>query len=170
MTATQLAQVAQPMFNALEAQNVPYSTATKEFHTFYDLYIDMFEDESSWASAQVGGWLFSKNDIAQNATAITQAYRTAADNNVFLIGHIVGPGNALPTADNAVNPVWRNGSSFTITSLTMPGNAPLSEKAAGQNKITNVVGKALREAGPTGGAYVNEVRDEEITRHKAIHT
>ncbi|PPR01896.1 hypothetical protein CVT24_001243, partial [Panaeolus cyanescens] len=156
MTAAQLSQIAQPMFDALDAQNVPYSSATKEFPTFFDLYIDMFEDEGSWASAQVGGWLFSKTDIAQNASAITQAYRAAADNNVFLIGHIVGPGNALPNVDNAVNPVWRNASSFTITSLTMPGNAPLADKAAGQNIITNVVGKAFREAGPTGGAYVNE--------------
>ncbi|KAJ3516251.1 hypothetical protein NLJ89_g1240 [Agrocybe chaxingu] len=156
MTAVQINAIAKPMFDALESQGVPYSTVTKEFPTFFDLYIDMFEDEGAGSSALVGGRIFVRQDIEENASGIIEAYKTAAANNAFIIGHVVGPGHGAPIVDNAIHPVWRNASSFSITSISVPGNAPLTEKARVQNLITNIVGKAFREAGPHGGAYVNE--------------
>ncbi|KZW00723.1 FAD-binding domain-containing protein [Exidia glandulosa HHB12029] len=156
MTAAQITQVVQPMFDVLDKAGVPYSTSTKAFNTFFDLYIDLFEDESAGNDLLTGGRIMTHRDIAQNAAGIVDAYKTTLDNGAFIIGHIVGPGGAVPVANNAIHPVWRNASSFSITFKPIAGNAPLGAKADAQNVITNVIGKALREAAPYGGAYVNE--------------
>ena len=156
MTAAQIQEIAKPMFDRLDAEGVPYSTSTKEFATFFDLYIDIFEDEVA-GSTLVGGRLFTRRDIAEHAADIITAYRTTLESGTLIIGHIVGPGYGAPKVDNAIHPKWREASSFTITAYPVAGNAPLEEKAQAQNVVTNVVGEALRRAGPYGAAYVNEV-------------
>ncbi|KZW00741.1 FAD binding domain-containing protein [Exidia glandulosa HHB12029] len=156
MTAAQITKVVQPMFDALNKAGVPYSTSTKAFNTFFDLYIDIFEDEAAGSDALIGGRIITHEDIDKNAAGIIDAYKATLNSGTFIIGHIVGPGFGAPVVDNAINPVWRNASSFSITTIPIAGNAPLSDKAQAQNIITNVVGKALREAAPHGGAYVNE--------------
>jgi len=158
MTANQITEVAKPMFDALHSQGVPYSSVTKGFPTFFDMYIDLFEDESAGIGALAGGWIFTRQDITENPKGIVDAYRTAVDSGVFAIGHIVHPGHAVPAVENAANPVWRNSSCFTVTTVIVDGNASRRDKASAQNLITNVAGKAFREAGPHGGAYTNEVR------------
>ncbi|EJD43860.1 FAD binding domain-containing protein [Auricularia subglabra TFB-10046 SS5] len=156
MTATQIQQVAQPMFDALRSAGVPYNSSVHQFKTFFDLYVGLFEDEGAGSDALVGGRIITKQDIRENAAGIVDAYRTAVNNNAFIIGHIVGPGFGAPVVDNAINPVWHQAASFSITSVAVAGNAPLSTKAQAQNVVTNVVGGALRRAAPHGGAYVNE--------------
>jgi hypothetical protein len=80
----------------------------------------------------------------------------------------LGPGTALPTVDNAVHPKWRNASSFSITMVSVEGNAPLAQKQAAQDRLTNVVDKALRDASPNGAAYVNEGNLEEPNWQEAF--
>ncbi len=157
MTAEQIQEIAKPLFDQLDAEGVPYSTSTKEFATFFDLYIDIFEDEVAGVSLLIGGRLFTKRDITEHATDINAAYRTTLDSGTLIYGHIVGPGYGAPKVDNAIHPKWREASSFSLTAYPVAGNAPLQEKAHAQNVVTNVVGDALRRAGPYGAAYVNEV-------------
>ena len=157
MTAKQIQEIAKPMFDKLDAEGVPYSTSTKEFATFFDLYIDIFEDETAGSSSLIGGRLFTKRDITEHSADIIAAYRTTLESGTRIIGHIVGPGHGAPKVDNAIHPKWREASSFSITAYPLAGNAPLEEKAQAQNVVTNVVGGALRRAGPYGAAYVNEV-------------
>ena len=157
MTAAEIQRVAKPMFDRLQRDGVPYSTFTKEYPTFYDLYADLFEGEGAWAPVLTGGRLFTKRDIARNASAIVDAYRVAVDAGAFMAGHVVGPGYGAPLVNNAIHPAWRDAAAFTVTSVYAPGNAPLAQKAEAQNVITNVIGKALRDASPFGAAYVNEV-------------
>ena len=158
MTAAQLDEIAKPMFDRLNADNVPYEAVTKEYPTFYDLYIDMFEDEMSGSSVITGGRILPREDFVANATGIVDSYRSVTrDPAVFIIGHVVGPGRALPVVDNAIHPVWRNSSNFVILSYSVPTTASWDEKRAAEDRVTNVVNKALREAAPHGGAYVNEV-------------
>jgi len=168
MTAAQINEVAKPMFNALDSQGVPYSTVTKEFPTFFDLYIDLFEDESAGQSALAGGRIFTRQDLEENASGIVQSYRSASENDAFVIGHIVGPGHGAPVVDNAANPVWRNASSFTVISYSILGNSSLAEKAKAQNILTNVIGEGLRKASPHGGAYINEGDIEEPNWQQAF--
>ncbi|KAK0116131.1 hypothetical protein ONS95_013163 [Cadophora gregata] len=69
-----------------------------------------------------------------------------------IIGHIVGPGNALPIFDNAVYPGWRNASSFSIASL-FPSQ---QQWATAKRVMTEKLTPAMMKASPRGGAYVNE--------------
>ena len=157
MTAKQIQEIAKPMFDQLDAAGVPYSTSTKEFATFFDLYIDIFEDETAGSSILIGGRLFTKRDITEHSADIIAAYQTTLESGTLIYGHIVGPGYGAPMVDNAIHPKWREASSFSLTAYPLAGNAPLEEKAQAQHVVTNVVGEALRRAGPYGAAYVNEV-------------
>jgi len=67
-----------------------------------------------------------------------------------------GPGFGYPAVTNAIHPKWRNASSFSITMVSVDGAASLTAKAAAQDRLTNIVDKALRDASPNGAAYVNE--------------
>jgi hypothetical protein len=145
----------------LKSLGVPFSTVTKEFPTFFELYIDMFEDEAAGGSTVVGGRMFARKDIEDNSSGIIQAFQTATlpPDYMFgiLIGHIVGPGHGAPVVDNAINPRWRTASSFSISMVILPDTAGPVEKAAAQSSITNTIDAALIAASPNGAAYVNEV-------------
>lgn len=158
MTAAQITEVVKPLFDKLDAEGVPYDTTTQEFPTFFDLYINVFEDEASGSDAITGGRIYTRTDMRKNATAVNDAQRFAIENGAFIVGHIVGPGTGAPKVDNAVHPKWREAASFSITSFAVAGNATLAEKAEAQRINTEVVGRRLREAAPNGAAYVNEVR------------
>ncbi|KAJ2913019.1 hypothetical protein MD484_g7393, partial [Candolleomyces efflorescens] len=156
MTKAQIEEVVKPMLDELDAEGIPYSAWSKEYSSFHDLYLDAFEDEASGMSALIGGRLYTQKDIAENAAGVNAAQRFAAENGGFIIGHVVGPGVGMPSADNAVNPKWREAASFSIMSYTIEGNATLQAKATAQNLVTNVIGQRLRDASPNGAAYVNE--------------
>ncbi|KAH6909083.1 isoamyl alcohol oxidase [Coprinopsis sp. MPI-PUGE-AT-0042] len=155
MDKVTILQVLKPLFDKLDAEGVPYSFTAKEFSTFFDLYIDMFDDESAGANTYVGGRLFTRRDIAEHGDEIVAAKKKIHQNGI--IGHIVGPGVGLPVADSAINPVWRQGSSFSISLLPLATtNATWEEKLAGERQLTNEVDGPLRAASPYGAAYVNE--------------
>ncbi|KAF2276086.1 FAD-binding domain-containing protein [Westerdykella ornata] len=160
MNAAKIQEVLKPLFDGLDAANIPYSTVTKEFPTFFEMYIDMFEDEAPNQNSIVGGRIFTKKDIAENADAIADALTFASQPQpgVFgiSVGHIVNPGNGVPTADNAIHPKWREASSFVITNVIVTGQETWDQKKEFENIQTNVVGARLRQAGPNGAAYVNE--------------
>jgi hypothetical protein len=162
MTAADINAIVKPLLDDLDSQGVPYSTVTKEFPTWFELYIDMFEDELAGQNTYVGGRLFTKSDVAAHGNEIVDSFKVALNpGNGFtggLVGHIVGPGWGAPKVDNAVNPTWRNASSFVIAVVNSATNATWDQRIAAEDTMTNVMGKAMRDASPNGAAYVNEVR------------
>ncbi|AEO63034.1 uncharacterized protein THITE_2039882 [Thermothielavioides terrestris NRRL 8126] len=159
MTADQLAAALQPLYDDLAALGVRPAVTTRAFPTFYDLYEAMFESEVAGNSALTGGWTVARADVAANSTGIVDAFRTVLGAGSFIIGHMWSAGYGLPRAEwnaSAVNPRFRDAVSKVITVVPVAGNAPLAEKAAAQDKLTNVVDAALRAAAPNGCAYVNE--------------
>ncbi|PSN61576.1 FAD/FMN-containing isoamyl alcohol oxidase-like protein MreA [Corynespora cassiicola Philippines] len=160
MDEAKLNEVLKPLYEQLDAAKVPFSSYTKAFPTFFELYTDMFEDEESNLNAVFGGRLFTQKDISKNGTAVADAIILASspteDTMGLSIGHIVYPGHGVPVVDNAIHPKWRNASSFVITTVGMNSDESWDSKLYHQNIQTNIVGKALREAGPNGAAYVNE--------------
>ena len=160
MTSAQLDAVVKPLFDKLDAEGIPYDREDNHFPSFFDLYLGIFDDEGSFAQMITGGRIFTKSDFRRDAAAINAAQRFAVEQGSFVIGHIVGPGTGAPRVHNAIHPRWRDAASFSITGLGIAGNASLTEKARVQNLVTNVVGKALRDASPRGAAYVNEVSIE----------
>jgi hypothetical protein len=159
MNSAKLLKVLKPLFDDLRSKGVPYTTLTKEFPTFYELYVDIFEPETAGSDQLTGGRFMNRDDITANNTGIMQAFKTALSPSPefpfgIIVGHIVGPGFGAPSIDDAVHPAWRQATSFSINSLLPSAN---NWKAA-KKVQTEVVTKAFDEASPRGGAYVNEVR------------
>lgn len=92
MTAAQLDEFMVPLFEQFDADGVDYETETKEFTTFYDLYIDMFQDEAAGVNVLTGGRLFTLQDIEEFGDEIIDSYKTAVEHEAFTFinGHIVG--------------------------------------------------------------------------------
>jgi hypothetical protein len=160
MDETKIKAVLKPLFEQLDAAKVPYDTVTKAFPTFFELYIDMFEDEEPDKNSIVGGRLFTQSDIAAHgddiADALLLASMPAPTQFGFNVGHIVNPGHGVPTVDNPTHPAWRNASSFVITNVLMTGTEAWAVKKERENFNTNVVGQKLRDVSPNGASYVNE--------------
>lgn len=161
MTEAKLRTVLKPLQDQLKAANIPHEMVFKGFPTFFEMYIDMFEDEPPNQQSYVGGRLFTQKDMATRANEVADALIFANQPvpdiaGGFSIGHIVNPGRANPVVDNAIHPDWRRASSFVITNTGATGQETWAEKLRLQDITTNVVGKALREAGPDGAGYVNE--------------
>lgn len=154
MNASQLATVLEPLLAQLDAEGVPYDHEIKEYPTFYSLYTDLFESELAGTQTLVGGRIFTRRDIAEHGDAIVAAKRNLV--NYGMIGHIVGPGVGLPNADSAINPLWRQASSMTITMYPTNPDMTWAQKLAAEEFLTNNVDGPLRSASPYGAAYVNE--------------
>jgi hypothetical protein len=161
MTKAELVAFLKPVFDELDVAKVPYNSTSSEFPTFFELYTAVFENEQPGQNAINGGRIITREDIEKNHTAIISAYKQVLAPPGFetmgggIVGHIVGPGVGKPMANNAIHPVWRNASSFSIATVPAPSNA-LAERAKVQHIVTDIIGKALREAAPKGGSYVNE--------------
>jgi hypothetical protein len=159
MDSAKLLKVLKPLFDDLKAKGVPYSSLTKEFQTFYELYVDIFEPETTGENLLTGGRFMNRDDITANNSGIIEAYKTALSPSpdfpfAIIVGHIVGPGFGAPSVDNAIHPAWRQATSFSINGLL-----PTIDNWKAARKVqTEVVTKALDEASPRGGAYVNEVQ------------
>ncbi|EAQ86284.1 hypothetical protein CHGG_07537 [Chaetomium globosum CBS 148.51] len=159
-TLAQLQTILQPLFDDLDALGVNYTTSGgAEYATFYDLYQAMFEGEAAGNSALTGGWALGRRDVEENHDGVVEAFRSVLDAGSFMIGHMWSAGRGVPREEwgkSAVNPRFRDVVDKIITLVPVAGNALLAEKAAAQERLTNVVDRALREAAPNGCAYVNE--------------
>ncbi|KAF2200040.1 FAD-binding domain-containing protein, partial [Delitschia confertaspora ATCC 74209] len=160
MDAAKLNSFIKPLKDYLDAKKIPYDTVTKEFPTFWEMYIDMFEDEFAGGNAAVGGRLFTTRDIAEHNDAIVESYKIAVKPTEkfmgFTIGHMVNPGYGNPNADNPINSKWRNASSFVINNVLLNGDESWAVRQEAADVVTNVVDEAMRKAAPYSGAYVNE--------------
>lgn len=97
MNKAKIESVLKPLFDKLKADGVQYTTSTREFPTFFELYTALFQDESAGFSGLVGGRMFTKQDISQNGDNIVNGYKTAVGGGggfgggfTAIIGHIVG--------------------------------------------------------------------------------
>ncbi|KAH9905036.1 FAD-binding domain-containing protein [Xylariomycetidae sp. FL2044] len=161
-TAEEMAEILQPMFDEFEEKNIPYDAYSKSFDTLWDLYTDLFEDETAGTSALTGGWMFSHQDVEENNDGIIEAFRTVVTpredlaNQGFLIGHLWDAGHSTPVSNSATNPRFRQSTDFAIVALTVPVGSTLAQKADLQDVLTNVQDAAMKKAGPNGCAYINE--------------
>ncbi|KAJ9139009.1 FAD-binding domain-containing protein [Coniochaeta hoffmannii] len=151
--------IIQPFYSDLATMGLKYDVVTKSYPTFFDLYIDMFEDEQAGNSALAGGWMFPHEDVASNNDEIVAGLRNIFDSGGFVIGHMWNAGSGIDPSrwnDTSTNPRFRDASDFVITSLPIAGNAPAAERAAAQQKLTFGLDEPLRKAAPHGASYVNE--------------
>ncbi|EAU82888.1 FAD binding domain-containing protein [Coprinopsis cinerea okayama7 len=152
--ASALAAIMQPFYDELNALGIPYESQIFEFPTYFDLYTAMFEDELAGSNVIVGGRVFTRSDIEDHADEIIAAKRSIIHHG--MIGHIVGPGVGVASADNAVNPAIRQASSFTITMNHATTGMTWDERLAAESYLTDHIDGPLRAASPNGFAYVSE--------------
>jgi FAD/FMN-containing dehydrogenase len=163
-TAAQLEAVLAPLKADLAAAGVPfYSAPAGQYATFFDLYLDLFEDESAGPPTLTSGWMLGEVDIQDNNDGIIEAFKTAlspradlADKG-YMIGHLFSAGHSpQPAGISATNPRFRNASNLLLYLLPLPTDATLAQKADIQDVLANTVDRAMRDAAPNGCAYVNE--------------
>ncbi|GAB1312833.1 hypothetical protein MFIFM68171_03043 [Madurella fahalii] len=154
-TAAQITATVKPLLDQFDKIGLRYTVVTKEFKSFFDLYVDLFEDETAGQPSLTGGWTFSHEDIESNSNSIVDAYKNTLANGGIVVGHIWGAGHGGVT-DSAVNPRFRKASTKVIAALPVAVNATLADKDKAQYTLTNVIDEALRKAGPNGCAYINE--------------
>lgn len=155
--AAQLDDIIAPMLRDLDGIGIRYSTTTKQYDTFLALYNDMFEPEGAGISALTGGWVFAKRDISQNNTNIINSYKNIQSKGASVIGHMWNPAFGMPNANNSLNPRFRDASVHAIAAMSVSGTATWEQKAAAQRTLTFDVNQNMKEAGPAGLGYVNEV-------------
>lgn len=162
-TAAELEEILAPLVAGLEDAGVPHELTYTEYATFYELYIDLFDDEAAGAFALTGGWLFTHQDVEENNDGIIEAFKTVVSpredlaNQGFMVGHMFDAGFGRPEPNSATHPLFRKASDFIITTITVPVDASIEEKADYQDVLTNTMDEALRQAGKHGCSYVNEV-------------
>jgi hypothetical protein len=124
-TAADMDALVQPLLAELDAKAVPYTTATAEFATLYELYLGLFEDEGAGSSALTGGWMFPRADVAANNDGIIEAFKTVVDPHPdlagqgFIVGHLWDAGHSVPVPNSATNPRFRSSSDFSIVGLVV---------------------------------------------------
>ncbi|KAH7309863.1 hypothetical protein B0I35DRAFT_359211 [Stachybotrys elegans] len=161
-TKSELDAITAPILSELRESDVPFEYASNEYHNFYSLYTDLFEDEVLGGVSLTGGWMFSRKDVRENNDAIVDAFKVAISPREDLlysggmIGHLWNAGYNVPVPNSATHPRFRDASDFIISTLPVPANASLEVKADLQDVLTNTIDAALRKAGPHGCTYVNE--------------
>ncbi|KAM5345987.1 hypothetical protein ACJ41O_011848 [Fusarium nematophilum] len=156
----ELQAILDPFLSELKAANVPFDFTIKEFSTFFDLYLDMFEDEQAGASSLAGGWLFTHEDISQRNDQIIDAMKTVISPTPgisgYIVSHIFDPGYGMPVSNSATHPSWRKASNFILINLPVPVGSTPAEKAELQNLLTNTMGKAFQSVSTSGATYIHE--------------
>lgn len=160
-TKKQLDKITKPLIDELEKAGIPHEYTSHEYSSFWDLYVDLFEDEVP-KHALTGGWTFTHEDVEANNDEIVKAFRVASNPREdlaaqgFLVGHLWDAGHTVKKSDTAIHPSFRKSTNVIITTFPVPENATRAERAAYQDLLTNTVDARLRELGPHGCAYVNE--------------
>ncbi|KAI1660631.1 FAD-binding domain-containing protein [Daldinia decipiens] len=161
-TSAEVEAILQPVFNEYKAKGIPYDTGSKYFDTLFDLYSDLFEDETAGTTALTGGWMFTHQDVEENNDEIIEAFKTVMSprddlkDQGFIIGHLWDAGLNTPVSNSATNPRFRKSTDFSIIGLPVPDDATWAQKEDLQSVLTNIQDAAMRKAGPNGCAYVNE--------------
>lgn len=156
-TSAQLNDIIAPVLRDLDDIGIRYSITTKQYQTFFALYNDLFEPEGAGISALTGGWVFAHTDIARNNTNIIESFKNLQSKGASAIGHMWNPGYGMPSSDNALNPRFRDASVHVIAAMSVSSSATWEQKMAAQRTLTFDINQKMKEAGPSGFGYVNEV-------------
>lgn len=156
-TSAQLDDIIAPVLRNLDDIGIRYSTTTRQYPTFFALYNELFEPEGAGVSALTGGWVFAKRDITGNNTNIINSFKNAQSKGASAIGHIWNPAYGMPNANNSLNPRFRDSSVHVIAAMSVSSSATWEQKMAAQKTLTFDINQKMKEAGPAGFGYVNEV-------------
>lgn len=150
-TQEEVEALVRPLEQKLKELNIPYTSKTTTYPTYYDGWKALIGQEGATAGGAGGGRLIPRDTILNNATETSRVMR----NIINLVGPVLemtigATREVAGDPDNAVNPAWRDA---VILVFTSGGQGSLAEQ---QHVVTNVVGPMLTDLTPNSGAYMNE--------------
>ncbi|KAK4120694.1 FAD-binding domain-containing protein [Parathielavia appendiculata] len=109
----------------------------------------------------IGGRFVSRSNWARNATAVTEAIRSAtADGNFYVAITALNTQGAqraiAPVAKNSVQPAFHDAFLSLIVTAIWDWQRPWADAAALQRQLNDVIRPVLEEATPGAGVYNNE--------------
>ena len=168
-TAAELEDAFAPMLSALDGLGLSrellgFSTAVAD--NYHDHYMATLGPVlGSASSAQItSGRFVSRDDMANNATAVGDAMRTATGSgplNLLCTALSISRVSVAPVARSAVQPHWRNALVSCVASSPWDFSLPWQTMLQRQDDLTNIIDPALKAATPGSGAYLNEANFEE---------
>lgn len=158
-TAAELKVILAPLFAKLDAIGIPYTSAITEYTTFLAGYNALFDGEPAGSSLFTSSRMVQKQHVIANPTGVAQAFRTAAEAGLIIIGHIVAPGQfGGVLAETSVNPIWKDALLLPLYDHLWTGSETEDQISSVILQIHNVVDKAFKDVTPGSGTYLNEVR------------
>lgn len=158
-TAAEMKVILAPLFAKLNAIGIPYTSAITEYTTFLAGYNALFDGEPAAADMYTSSRMIQKKHVVANPTGVTQAFRTAAEGGLIIIGHIVAPGQfGGVLAETSVNPIWKDALLLPLYDHFWTGAETESQKWDFILQMRNVFDKAFKDISPGSGTYLNEVR------------
>ncbi|KAF7192638.1 FAD-linked oxidoreductase patO [Pseudocercospora fuligena] len=146
----------QTYLKSLDDLGVNYTLEVKQFPNYFEEFQAMFSHIGT-ASFQYGSRIISRNSMLENLTAITTAFRQAADDSCsfFSVASNVSE-TVAGDVYNAVNPVWRTALLHAVIQAPWDSLASWSTMVASAEKMTSKHVAAFEAVTPGSGVYINE--------------
>lgn len=162
-TAAEVTEILAPLTNALGAQGLNLSTIGFTVATapsFLSHYNETVAAElyAATANSITSGRMLSRDNLANNVTAIGNAMRSITANGHFELLCTAFNANGLVSkvSANSVHPAWQNTLSNCIISGVWDWSIPFEEMLQRQDELTNIATPALEAATPGSAIYLNE--------------
>ncbi|PQE03626.1 FAD linked oxidase N-terminal protein [Rutstroemia sp. NJR-2017a BBW] len=167
-TIAELTEILTPMTTALSAHGLTTSTLgfTVALDSSYEDHYDQTigpELRAATSNSITSGRMFSRENLANNVTAIGKALREITANGHFrLLCTAFNANGVVPkVAANSVHPAWRNTLSNCVISGVWDWSIPFDEMLQRQDELTNFVGPTVEAATPGSAIYLNEANFEQ---------
>ncbi|KAF8254011.1 FAD/FMN-containing isoamyl alcohol oxidase-like protein MreA [Wilcoxina mikolae CBS 423.85] len=156
-TLQELTAIVAPFLAKLDALGVPYTSSITEHPTFKAGYDALFDGEGAGTNMLTSSRMILRDHVAANHTAVTKAFRRAAEEGYYFIGHLIAPGvNGGVKPETSVNPIWKDGLLLPLYNHFWNGSETEDQKWAVIDHTLNVIDAGFKEVSPGSGTYLNE--------------
>ena len=157
-TQAELTALIAPLLAKFDALRQQYTSQVTSYPNFLAGYKALFDDEFVGGNMFTSSRLILREHVEKNHTAVTQAFRNAADAGLFIVGHLVAPGVFGGVKDEtSVNPVWKKALLLPLYNANWQGNENEAQKWALIRKMIDETDAPFKAVSPGSGTYLNEV-------------
>ncbi|KAI5805293.1 FAD binding domain-containing protein [Peziza echinospora] len=156
-TQAELTALIAPLLAKFDALRQQYTSQVTSYPNFLAGYKALFDDEFVGGNMFTSSRLILREHVEKNHTAVTEAFRNAADAGLFIIGHLVAPGVFGGAKDEtSVNPVWKKALLLPLYNANWQGNENEAQKWALIRKMIEETDAPFKAVSPGSGTYLNE--------------
>ncbi|SMQ52371.1 unnamed protein product [Zymoseptoria tritici ST99CH_1A5] len=155
VTESRVRELLSPLVSKLEALGIGYELDVRQFPTYFDHVQAMFSPIGT-ASFQYGSRLIPRASIAENNSALTQAFVKAAEDGCSFFSVALNASRPGEEAFNSVSPVWRSTLLHAVIQVAWDPLAPWTAMERRAAMITSEYVREFEAVAPDGGAYINE--------------